>query len=433
MGVRLHDTTGTVGLGAERLEARALLATYHVAPTGTDAADGSAGAPFLTIQRGLDAAVVPGDTVLVQAGTYRERPVFRAGGTPTGGPITLAAAPGPRPVIDADGIGGPNEHVITIVGRSAVTVTGFEIRNNRVIDEGAAIFVSGSGRGITIRDNLLHDLRGTNAMGIAVYGTGRLPLDEVTIEGNVVHDAEPAPSEAVVVNGNVTRFLIADNHVHDVNNIGIDVIGGERDVHPSRGARDGIVRGNVVERARSAYGGGYAAGVYVDGGRRVLVEANVCRDNDLGIEVGAEHRGWHTFGVTVRGNLLVGNGKAGLVFGGYAAEVGRVHHCSFLENTVVGNDASGTGVGQVWIQRAHDCRILDNAVTAAADGRLVTAEAAGPRILLDRSTYRRPAAATAAAVAWNGRRFATLADFTRRTGHDRHSTLEETGDPAGVG
>ena len=63
--------------------------TYFVATNGNDSANGSIGGPFATIQRGLDAATKPGDTVLVRPGEYFERGViFKASGTPAQ-PITL--------------------------------------------------------------------------------------------------------------------------------------------------------------------------------------------------------------------------------------------------------------------------------------------------------------------------------------------------------
>jgi hypothetical protein len=205
------------------------------------------------------------------------------------------------------------------------------------------VWVSGAGAGIAIRDNVIHDLRGVNSMGIAVFGTRRAPIRNLTIAGNVIHDVEAAPSEALVVNGNVAAFTIADNRVHDVNNIGIDVIGGERDVHPSAVPRDGLVTGNLVERARSNYGGGFAAGIYVDGARRIRIEGNTCIGNDLGIEVGAEHRGFDALRITVTGNTIRGNEKAGLVFGGYGPGVGRTRQCVFAGNVIAGNDTARVG------------------------------------------------------------------------------------------
>ena len=53
----------------ERLEQRLVLATYHVSTAGSDSNTGSIDAPWATLQRAAD-VVDPGDTVLVNAGTY---------------------------------------------------------------------------------------------------------------------------------------------------------------------------------------------------------------------------------------------------------------------------------------------------------------------------------------------------------------------------
>lgn len=45
--------------------------TYHVAKTGNDRNKGTKEAPFLTIQRAADVAM-PGDSILVHEGEYRE-------------------------------------------------------------------------------------------------------------------------------------------------------------------------------------------------------------------------------------------------------------------------------------------------------------------------------------------------------------------------
>src|SRR5665647_2848883 len=70
-----------------------LVTTFHVAVTGSDRADGTPGAPFRTIHRAARAAM-PGDTVRVHEGTYREwvRPV--RGGVSDDRRITFEAAPG---------------------------------------------------------------------------------------------------------------------------------------------------------------------------------------------------------------------------------------------------------------------------------------------------------------------------------------------------
>ncbi|HSD90095.1 MAG TPA: DUF1565 domain-containing protein, partial [Kofleriaceae bacterium] len=51
------------------LSSTALANTWHVSPTGNDAASGSSTDPWKTIQRASNTAAA-GDTVLVHAGTY---------------------------------------------------------------------------------------------------------------------------------------------------------------------------------------------------------------------------------------------------------------------------------------------------------------------------------------------------------------------------
>ncbi|MBO3084515.1 right-handed parallel beta-helix repeat-containing protein [Cellulomonas fengjieae] len=81
----------------------------HVTTTGSDRADGSADAPFRTINRAAQAAM-PGDTVAVHEGVYREWVNPPRGGM-VGAPITYQAAVGP------DGLFEP----VTISGAEVVT------------------------------------------------------------------------------------------------------------------------------------------------------------------------------------------------------------------------------------------------------------------------------------------------------------------------
>lgn len=78
----------------------------HVSPTGSDSATGDEGSPMRTINRAARAAM-PGDTVLIHEGVYREwvRPPRTGRGEDRR--ITFAAAPGEHPVLKgSEPVGG---------------------------------------------------------------------------------------------------------------------------------------------------------------------------------------------------------------------------------------------------------------------------------------------------------------------------------------
>lgn len=326
------------------------LVDYTVAPVGGD---------FTSIQDALDAAFA-GDTIWVETAVYQEQVSFPRSGSTGAGPIRLLAALGHTPVLDGTPFVGGN--MVLIQNRSYIEVGGFEIANLSQINDGSAIRVIGSGTDIRILHNHIHHMLGLHAMAITVYGTESTAISQIEISDNWVHDCEPSQSEAITLNGNVDGFTVANNLVTDVNNIGIDFIGGETSINPNPAlvARNGVCRGNRVHRARSNYGGGYAAGIYVDGARDIVIEGNEVSESDLGIEVGAENAGTTSTGIKVRSNWIHHNDKVGIVFGGYDVSVGRVQDSFFVNNTCYLNDTLGEGVGELWIQYASQNTVRNN-------------------------------------------------------------------------
>src|SRR3712207_328672 len=74
------------------------MTVYHVATSGSDKADGSAGEPLLTINAAA-ARAQPGDTIRVHDGEYREWVTPVRGGLSDRRRITYEAAEGERVVI----------------------------------------------------------------------------------------------------------------------------------------------------------------------------------------------------------------------------------------------------------------------------------------------------------------------------------------------
>ena len=214
------------------------------------------------------------------------------------------------------------DSMIAIEDQRYVEIRGFEIRNYLTDLSGhnpVGILVTGASDHITIVGNSVHDMgttfqgrNGGDAHGIAVYGNlADHPIDDVVIRDNHLFNLQLGSSEALVVNGNVTGFLIQGNLVHDTNNIGIVAIGYEGTAPDPTvdSARNGVIRGNTVYNVDSygnpAYGTDRSAdGIYVDGGRDVLVEGNVVHDVNIGMEFASEHHGRSTSFVTARNNLV---------------------------------------------------------------------------------------------------------------------------------
>jgi hypothetical protein len=374
-----------------------------VSPTGKDAAAGTEADPFATLNHAL-AKAVAGDTVFARDGVYKELVTFPGSGA-AGAPITLRAYCGEHPVIDATGLGGGVDRpaLVSIVDRSHVVVDGFELRNLSATGSSfaAGIWVRGTVSDVVIRNNEVHHItapnggKDTGAHGIAVYGEKPAPSEDVHLENNVLHDLVLGPSEAMVVNGNVRKFEVSGNIVHDVNNIAFDFIGFEPDVCAScsqadvtdidnvNRVRDGLVRGNTAFKMTTAtnpaYGGEKSAACYyVDGGAGITIERNVAHDCDLGVELASEHFQKATRAVIVRDNFLYDNDVTGVATGGYDAGNGpgggSAEQCWIVNNTIVNSSRNGWADAGVLLQNRNVGNHFENNIIVASTGSSTVAD-----------------------------------------------------------
>lgn len=287
-----------------------------------------------SIQAALDKAP-PGAIVRVMAGTYREKIKI------TRDNITLQGENGA--ILD---YGGTNVSggAIQISDRQNVRIEGFEIRNIRGGSTPTAIRVDGASRNIFIVNNDIHHVESSsNAHAIGVFGTKSTAIQNVVIAGNKVHDLKLGQSEAVVLNGNVDGFKILKNKIYNSDNIAIDIIGGEGVGRAGIDkARNGLIAGNEItnvdSRRNPTYRSACAAGIYVDGGSDVVIEDNVVKNANYGIELASERRGWKTERIQVRRNRLESNNLAGISLGGGSNSNGGVHEVT-IENNDFANNA----------------------------------------------------------------------------------------------
>lgn len=435
----------------EALESRTLLSgmNFYVSVQGSDAAAGTLAQPFKTIQHALDVASEPGDSIFVGGGTYHERLTFPSSGSAAGGIISLENVPGQHVLLSGRGANdddiGFGENMIQIIDQSYITVSGFEIAYNNGFaaqDDAYGIRVQGSGTNIQILNNTVHNITGKvlnyshglntgyAGAGIHVYGSSlTAPYSNVTISGNTIYNCQPGDdsTETLTVDGNVTGFSIDHNIIHNDNNIGIAMIGGEGDVFNLPDgtlnlpvARGGVCADNTVYNIHANYGGGYAAAIYVDGGQNILVQGNHAYQSNLGIEVGCENAGYVASGITVIDNLIDLNTQAGLAFGGYDSSVGRVDDCTFTYNTLYHNDTTSQGNGEVWIQYADGNTVENNIIFSTSQDLLIDSVYDTDNISNDNLLFCSKGAGSAN-FAWGGTDYSDFTDYQTGSGQDQQS------------
>jgi len=179
---------GTLMFAMLLLSLPGLGADYHVSPQGADSNPGTVKRPFRTIQRAAN-IVHPGDTVIVEDGTY-------------GNPLASGAG---STLVNVAHSGTPNAYIIfrarhkwgaVLDGRNNTTAEGWEFAGNyiRVQDfemkgfsEDALSNYRG-GQFITITGNHIHDIgrycTDTNIGRDGIF----LSNNSITIERNVIHD-----------------------------------------------------------------------------------------------------------------------------------------------------------------------------------------------------------------------------------------------------
>jgi phage baseplate assembly protein W len=344
------------------------MATYYVSTSGNDSNPGTIGSPWRTIQKAANTAAA-GDTVNVRGGTYAETIEVNVSGS-SGAFITFQSYTGETAIIDGTTltVGSPAQDMIFMEDRSYIRWQNFEICNFRTSVSGQepqAIMIQGTSHHIEILNNNIHHIEtnvnstsGSNGHGILVIGSnGSTAITDIVIDGNHIHDMRTGFSETLTLNGNVTNFRVTNNVIHDCNNIAIDMAGhyGACPNPTNDQARNGLCSGNLVYNIDSfynpAYGGSFttgggsrgADGIYVDGGKDIIIERNIVKRCNIGIEMASEHAGLATSYITVRSNIVIESHNYGIAIGGYDPDRGITNNCKILNNTLFKNGTLGWG------------------------------------------------------------------------------------------
>ena len=103
--------------------------TYYVSPGGSDTNDGSSAHPWLTIQHGAD-QLSPGDTLMINPGTYQEGGIIVTNGGTAANPVTFQAN-GAGVIIAGSGkVGTTHQDAFLITYANYVVVAGITFQNS---------------------------------------------------------------------------------------------------------------------------------------------------------------------------------------------------------------------------------------------------------------------------------------------------------------
>ena len=354
--------------------------TYFVSTNGSDEHDGTELYPWKTLQHAIN-QLQAGDTLYVREGEYNEALVIDARGDAYHGYITIQAYPGEKPIIN--GIGIASSRLVSFESAHYIIFDGFEIKEyftddaNRSLN---AIRIGSGSSNIYIQNNKIHHVEhrseiSANANIIKAYGDSLVPLKNINIINNTLHDLKLGSSEAITIVGNVDGFSVINNKIMNSNNIGIDIAGFYQtcpsgcDDQP----RNGLVAGNDVSFVDTLTNPMYnkdqsAAGIYVDGARDTIIERNTVSNSNFGFSISSEKMNKEASGIIMRNNVMVNNHRAGLIVGGSSSSNGGATNILITNNTFILNNTISDGYGEITIQHhTIDNQFFNNIFYSSAD------------------------------------------------------------------
>jgi parallel beta-helix repeat protein len=345
-------------------------AQFYVSTTGVDAfGGGSLAAPFKTIKFAVQEAP-SGSTIYIASGNYAETDAIFINK-----PLILVKNGANPVIIDATARTLTNPYMIGIVSSSNVTIDGLTLQNY-VGNEAKGIWILGSGSNITVQNCKVSNIGWTNNLAtlppnnstvtnaIKVEGNLAAPLSNIILKSNEVFNCATGWGEAVTITGNVDGFLVENNKVHDIANIGIVAAGNYAFTNPTPSvnqARNGVISKNEVYNCMSGIAN--SAGIYLDGSINCTVEKNKCYNNGVGIALGGEQN--VPFGASasrghiVRNNLIYNNCITGIFLGSNNATT-KLENTNVFNNTFYKNRVGQTINGVATIDGIAVATIADN-------------------------------------------------------------------------
>jgi hypothetical protein len=354
------------------ISASGFSASYFVSPDGMNGNLGTQQSPLFLIQDAIDLCISGNDTIYLEEGTYWQRPVF----SDKSGIYLSSINPANKSTLSGSGVEGLE--MIYIENSDSITIANLIMRE-KFVQDAKAIYAIGEGDGLFIidceifnvgwSDDFFADPEEENPVGqahaILINGRTEIGYKNVYIGRNEISFLNLGNSEGITLTGNVFNFLIEQNLIFNLTNIGIDIAGHYSWAFPPEGdqnlnqARSGRIRNNVIYNCRRITPGNEPAAIYVDGGKDVFIDNNTVYQNGTGISVGCENPGVSAETITITQNLIYNNDKFGTVFG---ANAGVLENSVCRNNTFFNNGLYFDNSGSISLQKSNNSLVRNNIV-----------------------------------------------------------------------
>lgn len=386
-----------------------------------------------TIQKACNSAI-PNSIVQIKGGTYHENIIVNVSGT-LNNPITFKNYMNDVVLIDGNGTNGIT--MLSITNKSYLNFENLTIQNLTKPDaQGILVETTGStsATGLMFKNITITGINWTNnqstipsstdnAQGFIAYGRNggitNLILDSLHVYNNIL-----GFSEAISFDGNINGFTVKNCTVHDNTNIGI-VLAGNYAISSNSStdqARHGIVSNNICYNNVSQYA--TSGGIYVDGGKNIIIEKNICYGNGNGIEIGCEENGT-VDSIIVKNNLIYNNQEAGISVGGYTTSTtGQVINSTIRNNTLLKNNYSNDGTGELVVSKASNCVFENNIIYTNSQNILLYVDNISPQTnnTFNYNCWYTPSgSSTNITVTWRTSSYSTFNSYKNGTSQESNS------------
>ncbi len=373
---------------------------------------------------------------MAREGIYFEKLNFPHSGTAQK-PIVFTRYLDEIVIVDATKVPFTEGIFVRVIGKSYINISGIRFQNflgRTLVSKGLAII--GPSVGVQILNNEFQDFGPVDDEGeldgIAVFSHKGQHVSDVRISGNKFVRIATGYSEVVMLNGFVHEFEVSDNEVTDAATNPILAASGGYDIKDWGGGystdslgipHHGVFRNNYIHDNRRGKG---TNGIYIDGGRDIIIENNRIINNVVGIGAGCEERrAKKSSNIIIRNNVLVNNSYGiwngnSENFGGRRVP-GGVDSLFIYSNTIV----NGEG-GLLLFEKspAADIFVYNNIFYRRADqvGKpIINANNSDiPNFVLDHNLYWTGEASNPKVFVYGGKTYRSLTEFAAATGNEKN-------------